>query len=405
MGLFGESTAHKQNRYQKEQNAILQQYNLQNMEVQQGYNIENMARQYGYEQALMNQQFEYQRQAFNMENAYNTPEAQRRRMLEAGLNPNWSDSSAIAQMDGAVTPSAPAGGSPTGGAHGSSPVSGSDAQDLLTAANVAMMYKQAEKIDSEIALNKAQENKVNSDTNLNNVEIGERPKNYSSQRDLNTKEGKKFDAEFEKTTKEAEQVFGRAYAEIYRDLMEGDFKRMSSHEIETLLQKKFNALQAEIDNVYGNLKYRAYEAQTDRINAQTGQYSAQTERMNAQTNQYNAITNRIVGMSQKRLNDTQRMLNTKYAKGLDFDNYKKHLESIVEYNLFMDGTQEAERRFQMQKIGAELDLARQQYNKEKPRESFGLWLNKYLNSTPVAGSRMELIWLRQYIQNGSLNAY
>lgn len=183
MGWFGESSAHKQWRYQKDTNEQLQNFNLENMEIEQQYNLQNMARQYWYEQQNMAQQFEYNKQAFNMENAYNTPLAQRQRMMAAGLNPNWSDSSAIGQMDSAVSPVSPSSSSPSGSVTGSSSPGGqTGVQDLLGVAQMAMMNKQAQKLQSDIDLNKANENKVNTETDLNRIEASERPLNYSSNR-------------------------------------------------------------------------------------------------------------------------------------------------------------------------------------------------------------------------------
>lgn len=66
-------------------------------------------RQYEYSVKLMDKQQEFNKEAFNMENAYNTPLAQRERMEQAGLNPNFVDSPAIAQMESASTANGPAG--------------------------------------------------------------------------------------------------------------------------------------------------------------------------------------------------------------------------------------------------------------------------------------------------------
>lgn len=249
MGWFGESTAHKQNRYQKEQNAILQQYNLENMEIQQGYNIENMERQWNYDL-----------QAFQMENEYNSPIAQRERMHQAGLNPNWSDTAAIGQMDSGVSPAMPA-----GGAHGSSPVSGSDMSDMAQLAQMAMMRKQQQQIDADIDLKKAQADKTLSEKNLNEMEFTERPKNYRSERQtkqtqgwLNQSQASYYDAQKLVTDKAYEWYDANQNAQIERYISELHLNEEQANKIRAMLPYDMKESMARTAN-YASQTYRNYE--------------------------------------------------------------------------------------------------------------------------------------------------
>lgn len=249
MGWFGESTAHKQNRYQKEQNAILQQYNLENMEIQQGYNIENMERQWNYDL-----------QAFQMENEYNSPIAQRERMHQAGLNPNWSDTAAIGQMDSGVSPAMPA-----GGAHGSSPVSGSDMSDMAQLAQMAMMRKQQQQIDADIDLKKAQADKTLSEKNLNEMEFTERPKNYRTERQtkqtqgwLNQSQAGYYDAQKLVTDKAYEWYDANQNAQIERYISELHLNEEQANKIRAMLPYDMKESMARTAN-YASQTYRNYE--------------------------------------------------------------------------------------------------------------------------------------------------
>lgn len=249
MGWFGESTAHKQNRYQKEQNAILQQYNLENMEIQQGYNIENMERQWNYDL-----------QAFQMENEYNSPIAQRERMHQAGLNPNWSDTAAIGQMDSGVSPAMPA-----GGAHGSSPVSGSDMSDMAQLAQMAMMRKQQQQIDADIDLKKAQADKTLSEKNLNEMEFTERPKNYRSERQtkqtqgwLNQSQASYYDAQKLVTDKAYQWYDANQNAQIERYISELHLNEEQANKIRAMLPYDMKESMARTAN-YASQTYRNYE--------------------------------------------------------------------------------------------------------------------------------------------------
>lgn len=166
MSWFGESNAHKQWRYQRDTNEQLQGFNLENMEIQQGYNLENMARQ-----------FDYNVQAFNMENEYNSPLAQRLRMSQAGLNPNWSDGSAIGQMDSGVNSSTPSGGAPGN----SSMPTANPTQDMLA---LGEAYQGIMESRSRIALNEAEKHKAESEALVNKVNAENLPDNYQSTRSL-----------------------------------------------------------------------------------------------------------------------------------------------------------------------------------------------------------------------------
>ena len=86
-----------------------QQYNVQNMGIQQQFAEKNMA--------IQNK---YNVEAFNAENEYNSPIAQRLRMEQAGLNPNWdTPGQVVGQMDSATPASSPSGGMPSGSNAGS----------------------------------------------------------------------------------------------------------------------------------------------------------------------------------------------------------------------------------------------------------------------------------------------
>ena len=77
--------------FQQQLNEQAQGYNVSNMFLQQGFQKDLNAQQFGYQTQLNDQATAAQKELFDYEAAYNTPAAQRQRMMEAGLNPNFSD--------------------------------------------------------------------------------------------------------------------------------------------------------------------------------------------------------------------------------------------------------------------------------------------------------------------------
>lgn len=64
------------------------EYNKKLMYQQQVYNIDNMWRQYDYNKQLA-------RYGYDLENEYNSPSAQKQRMIDAGLNPYYNEQGAV----------------------------------------------------------------------------------------------------------------------------------------------------------------------------------------------------------------------------------------------------------------------------------------------------------------------
>lgn len=64
-------------------------YNKKLMYQQQVYNIDNMWRQYDYNKQLS-------RYGYELENEFNSPSAQKKRMLDAGLNPYYNEQGSVA---------------------------------------------------------------------------------------------------------------------------------------------------------------------------------------------------------------------------------------------------------------------------------------------------------------------
>uniref|UniRef100_A0AAU8B3C7 DNA pilot protein n=2 Tax=Dulem virus 213 TaxID=3145690 RepID=A0AAU8B3C7_9VIRU len=140
MGLFGGNKKAEQRQYQHEKEM---------MALQNKYNTQAAAQSMEYAKTMNQINFEQQNQMFDKQAEWHSPEQQKQRLKEAGLNPGL--------MYG------------IGGEGGSSVSSGggtgSEVQGVGNPGTQAvMMGLQAKSIESQIALNNAQASKINAET-------------------------------------------------------------------------------------------------------------------------------------------------------------------------------------------------------------------------------------------------
>lgn len=353
-----------------------QKYNLQNMEIQQGYNLQNME--------LQNQ---YNIEAFNRENEYNSPVAQQERLRNAGLNVNWTDAgTAIAQQDSGVSSSSPSGGMP----------SGSNAGSLGDLISIASTVKQLKNIDADTKKKKAEEKNIRSQTIGQDIQneldkIFGHDERYQgirktiSEVDLNRQlEGK--------TKKEKEQVFGLAHAMISSLMADVELKDASREEINMRKKVLEDTLPKVIAFYDAQIEELGTRAKKQTVEANYIPYQSETDRMNAISNAKSAEASAIIARSTAFLNSAK-------ARNLDADSIGRYISNAVEASLYEDGVQEAERRFAMNKVEAELDLARQTYRRLKPEEDFSTWLVRELNKSNGSALK-QTMFLRRWFQNG-----
>lgn len=148
MGLFGGSNKAEQRQYQHEKEM---------MALQNKYNTQAAAQSMEYAKTMNRINFEQQNQMFDKQAEWNSPEQQKERLKEAGLNPGL--------MYG------------IGGEGGSSVSSGggtgSEVQGVGNPGTQAvMMGLQAKSIESQIALNNAQASKINAETEKTEADTG-----------------------------------------------------------------------------------------------------------------------------------------------------------------------------------------------------------------------------------------
>lgn len=158
MGLFGGSSKAERRQYQHEKEM---------MALQNKYNTQAAAQSMEYAKTMNRINFEQQNQMFDKQAEWNSPEQQKQRLKEAGLNP-----SLMYGIGGEGGSSVSSGGG-----------TGSEVQGVGNPGTQAvMMGLQTKSIESQIALNNAQASKINAET-------------------------KKTEKETEKTTAETESVW------------------------------------------------------------------------------------------------------------------------------------------------------------------------------------------------------
>lgn len=140
MGLFGGNKRAEQRQYQHEKEM---------MALQNKYNTQAAALSMEYAKTMNRINFEQQNQMFDKQAEWNSPEQQKQRLKEAGLNPSL--------MYG------------IGGEGGSSVSSGGGVGAQVQGINnpgtqAVMMGLQAKSIESQIALNNAQASRINAET-------------------------------------------------------------------------------------------------------------------------------------------------------------------------------------------------------------------------------------------------
>lgn len=322
--IFGGNSGRRDsNNYTIEQMNHQQLLNERNMKLQQGYNERNMSLQYGVDLGLMKHQFDYNKQAFDLENAYNTPTAQRERMAQAGLNPNWSDQSAIAQMDAVSPVSAPSGGMPSGGSPSGGSVSSQLAGGLSDVVNLLA-------IGSQIDKNKADANQANSnahklDTEANNNE---------------------FRLDSDKKWLDTERLAGTSLQQAMQHYHENKallddkeleyfdwYKQSIIANIEASTDKTKEEKKVLVDTLpsilaqyAANTKKALSESRKADVEANYIPYEAYTKRMDAFSKRMDAETNRFLSASQSAVNNA---LSGKYSVETSIGMIEKELKNIM----------------------------------------------------------------------------
>lgn len=148
MGLFGGSNKAEQRQYQHEKEM---------MALQNKYNTQAAAQSMEYAKTMNRINFEQQNQMFDKQAEWNSPEQQKQRIKEAGLNPGL-----MYGLGGEGGSSASSGGG-----------SGAEVQGVGNPGTQAvMMGLQAKSIESQIALNNAQASKINAETEKTEADTG-----------------------------------------------------------------------------------------------------------------------------------------------------------------------------------------------------------------------------------------
>lgn len=148
MGLFGGSNKTEQRQYQHEKEM---------MALQNKYNTQAAAQSMEYAKTMNRINFEQQNQMFDKQAKWNSPEQQKQRLQEAGLNP------------GLMYGIGGEGGSSVSSGGGTGP-NGIGVSNPGTEA--VMMGLQAKSIESQIALNNAQASKINAETEKTEADTG-----------------------------------------------------------------------------------------------------------------------------------------------------------------------------------------------------------------------------------------
>lgn len=328
-----------------------QKYNLENMSIQQDYALQNMA--------IQNQ---YNIDAFNRENEYNTPLAQQQRARVAGLNPVWTSSGqAIAQQDSVAQGSSPSGGMPSGQ---NTDVLG-DVVNLLsvganirkTKADAKLAEENAKFIDTQ---NRAQEFALELDKEYRSPERAKALEEQDSRISVNT-------ASADKTAKEAEQVFGLAWADISEKLSNIDLNDSKKKEIETLLDGRLKELFANISNLYASAFKSQVETQYIPIH-----YSQEQQKIQLQKE-----ANQI----QWKLAESLSSLQHATAQNLNAQTIGQKLANGLQSWAFENGWSQREFRNRVDKIGAEIYNEWNEYHKEHPNARFGQFLDNAIDLT------------------------
>ena len=148
MGLFGGSSKAEQRQYQHEKEM---------MALQNKYNTQAAAQSMEYAKTMNQINFEQQNQMFDKQAKWNSPEQQKQRLKEAGLNPGL-----MYGIGGEGGSSVSSGGGTGPGVQG---VGNPGTQAV-------MMGLQAKSIESQIALNNAQASKINAETEKTEADTG-----------------------------------------------------------------------------------------------------------------------------------------------------------------------------------------------------------------------------------------
>lgn len=148
MGLFGGRNKAEQRQYQHEREM---------MALQNKYNTQAAALSMEYAKTMNRINFEQQNQMFDKQAEWNSPEQQKQRLKEAGLNPGL-----MYGIGGEGGSSVSSGGGTGAGVQG---VGNPGTQAV-------MMGLQAKSIESQIALNNAQASKINAETEKTEADTG-----------------------------------------------------------------------------------------------------------------------------------------------------------------------------------------------------------------------------------------
>ena len=325
-----------------------QSYNTQNMAIQQQYALENMA--------VQNQ---YNIEAFERENEYNSPLAQQQRLRAAGINPNWTDEgTAISQQDSGVSASAPSGGMPSGS---NTDILGDVVNMLSVGAQIRKTKADAKLAESQTKLNESQtrandfalelDKEYRSAERSKGLEIGD------SQIGVNNSQTSLNMASEEKTSKEAQQVFGRAFADISQALSQSDLNDSKKKEIDTLLGARLKEAYASVQNLLASAYKSTTEARYVPVH-----YQQEQQRINLQK-QANQI--------QWKLADSLSNLQNMQARVFNEEVISKALQNDLNQWAYDEGISKRALEQGVQKMTIDIKNAWSEYHKNYPERTLG----------------------------------
>lgn len=223
-----------------------QKYTERNMAQAQQYTIDNYKMQY---QGALDQ--------WNRENAYNTPQAQMQRNVDAGLNPNL-----VAGAGGVQNTSGNMGSASVSPSPAPSGASGQQPQLNLDPISAGRLQNETMLARSQAQLNQANANQLNSLAGKNDVEA-------ATIRSVLPYAAQRVDADIRDALSRA--GYNDAQTTIVPSLILLNESRSHAEWSRGLLQDQ-QAIKAfhEICVMYENLRLGKYNAQTGRMNALTG---------------------------------------------------------------------------------------------------------------------------------------
>lgn len=375
--IFGGNSSRKDsNKYALQQMDLQQEYNRENMARQQQYNLQNMGIQQTLAQRNMAAQFDYERQAFDYENAYNTPFAQRQRMMEAGLNPNFAgNESAIASMDGAVSPTMPSSSGVSSGSVSAPGTQGMQMDFLGSLMQLIGFKNQQDNVRADTNKKNAEANETNEMLPYNKKQADANVQQMLTQAFKNDTEARYYSKYIDK------QIEHLDFANLELWERAERIRQLLPHEID-----KMDADQKQAINMAAYYKVLSIE-EPKRTAAQQKQASAAAVSAGAAASQAataarkqqeDARHNRVDEALRKQGIDVERMIAVASSNKMDAETVNQKILNGVEGQLYQDNVQTDERTAKLNEVRKTLRLLDQQYKRDKPKVAYSEWILREL---------------------------